>query len=142
MQCFLPSRTRLTAETCGSFKRKWDRFLKRSSRASASLFQIGPNFFGTHKNNQKELESAIGLIRKEILCTLRWCAPPSMRTHVAHTPGTHVAHKRHKNFRFLCLLSDISVPSVYTYGMSTRVDLTLLSMEMIPNTQILQKFQK
>ena len=72
-------------------------FLKASSGDITSLFQFGPDFTEYEKNNQKELENAIGLIRKEILCTLRWCAPPSMRTHVAHTPGTHVAHRRHTN---------------------------------------------
>ena len=50
----------------------------------------------------------------------------------------HTVALLHWNHGFLCLLSDISVPPVCTHGVYTHVDLTLLSMEMIPNTQILK----
>ena len=44
--------------------------------------------------------------------------------------------------RILCLMVAFPVPAVCTYGVRRYVNLTLLSMEVIPDTQILQKFHK
>ena len=72
-----------------------------------------------HRDNGEELESVSATVGTALIDILWSCAPPSMRTHVAHTPGTHVAHRRHKNLmNFVpdgCILYTYNVPSVCAY---------------------------
>ena len=39
--------------------------LKTSSGDISPFFKFGPDYRGTYKNNQKELENSIGLIRED-----------------------------------------------------------------------------
>ena len=72
-----------------------------------------------YRDNGEELESVSATVGTALIDILWSCAPLSMRTHVAHTPGTHVAYRRHKNLMVFvpigCISYTYNVPSVCAY---------------------------